>query len=250
MLSQQKAKYIKSLQIKKYRMKHSRFLVEGAKNVQELLNSKFPVELMLVTEHFYYQNKPLISATTSEIIIENPTKIASVGTLKTNEAALAVVEIPVQEKLQVGKDIVIALDDVRDPGNLGTIIRTADWYGITTIVTSKETADVYNAKVIQSSMGSFTRVKVYYEDLEQFFENNPQIHVAGAVLDGGSVAEMKVEKPMVLFMGNESNGISENLMKYIDQRITIPKYGKAESLNVAMSTSIICDNIMRIAASE
>ncbi len=246
MLSNQKAKYIKSLQIKKYRTKHSRFLVEGAKNVQELLRSDFKVELILASDSFTKENQSVLSSLAAEIIAEKPDRISSVGNYKTNDAALAVVEMPEQGPLAIGNEIIIALDDVRDPGNLGTIIRTADWFGIKTIVASKETADFYNSKVIQASMGSFLRVKVHYEDLDHFFSDHPNLPVAAAVLDGTPVSAMKAEIPMALLMGNESNGVNLNLMKHVDQRITIPKYGNAESLNVAMSTAIICDNIRRI----
>ncbi len=250
MLSNQKAKYIKSLQIKKYRVKHSRFLVEGAKNVQELLHAGFQIELLLSSDQFHAENERLIAAANLDLIIDKPAKIATVGSLKTNDAALAVVEMPSKNELEIGNDLVIALDDVRDPGNLGTIIRTADWYGVTSIIASNETADQYNPKVIQASMGSFSRVNVYYENLDEWFRSHREIPIAGAVLDGKPVAEMEVTFPLILLMGNESKGISQNLMQFVDQRITIPKYGSAESLNVAMSTAIICDNIRRLKISK
>jgi TrmH family RNA methyltransferase len=136
------------------------------------------------------------------------------------------------------------LDDVRDPGNLGTIIRTADWYGVTTIIASEETADTYNAKVIQSSMGSFTRVHMYYTNLENYLRQTT-LPVLGAFLDGENVHSCAFGEGGILVIGNEANGISPAVENFVTQRITIPRIGGAESLNAAIATAVILDNIRR-----
>jgi TrmH family RNA methyltransferase len=165
------------------------------------------------------------------------------GTFKSNEYGLAVAKIkspPIDTK---SIKTAIALDDISDPGNLGTIIRTADWYGIDTIIANEETADFYNPKVINASMGSFTRIQVHYLDLELFFQTNRHLNVFGAVLNGDDIHNTKPDFPMVLLMGNESKGIKTSILPYVNKKITIPRIGKAESLNVAVSTAIICDNL-------
>jgi TrmH family RNA methyltransferase len=137
------------------------------------------------------------------------------------------------------------LDEVRDPGNLGTIIRIADWYGINKLIFSTHTAEFYNPKVIQSSMGSFTRVQFYYGDLAQAFQDW-KLPVYGAFLEGESIHELVNPTPGVLLLGNESQGISKEVEKWVSSKITIPSFGKAESLNVAIATAIFCDNFKRL----
>jgi TrmH family RNA methyltransferase len=136
------------------------------------------------------------------------------------------------------------LDDIRDPGNLGTIMRVADWYGINKIVASEETADVYNSKVIQSSMGSFTRVNIFYTDLGRYLSESTT-PVFGAFLDGENVHEINFGKGGLIIIGNEAKGISEAVEKFVTKRITIPRFGQAESLNAAIATAVICDNVRR-----
>ena len=141
-------------------------------------------------------------------------------------------------------EFIIALDDIRDPGNLGTIIRTADWYGIHTIIASEETADFYNPKVISSTMGSFTRVNVHYEDLQNFLSKTHR-KIYGAFLQGRSIHHESFASGGIILIGNESRGISKPLEKLVTDRITIPRFGHAESLNAAIATAVICDNIRR-----
>jgi TrmH family RNA methyltransferase len=140
--------------------------------------------------------------------------------------------------------ITLVLDDVRDPGNLGTIIRSADWYGFNRIIASPETADFYNPKVISSTMGSFTRTEIYYADLAEILANAPG-KVYGAFLDGKNVHEESFGNGGLIVIGNESRGISFQYQKFITDRITIPRYGEAESLNAAVATAVICDNVRR-----
>lgn len=245
MLTNTKAKYIKSLQIKKYRKKHRSFLVEGAKNMLELLSAGYEIDCLVTTQDFYEKNRQLLNGGI-EVYIEKEEKIKGLGTLKVNDAGLAVARIPGEQPLSIGHELVLVLDDVRDPGNLGTIVRTADWYGIKKIIASEESAEFYNPKVIQATMGSFTRVEVYYRDLSVFFEEFNTLDVLGAFLEGKAVYDIDYSLPAAVVMGNESKGISGSLEKYIGKKITIPRFGEAESLNVAMSTAIICDNLRRI----
>ncbi len=246
MLSTQKIKFIKSLQIKKYRNIHSRFLVEGTKNVLELLQSSYQPELLVVSDGFMKEYDYLIKDKTLEVIPVKTEKLESISALKSNNSALAVVEIPQLNKLVIDNDVILILDDIRDPGNLGTIIRTADWFGIKKIVASSETADMYNPKVIQASMGSFTRVDLYYDDLDNFFQSYPDLFISGAVFNGKPVHQMTIHKPMGILFGNESKGINSKFERYLNERVTISKFGRAESLNVAMSVAIICDNLRRL----
>ena len=242
MIPKQQAKFVKSLKLKKYRKKASSFLVEGAKNVQELLSANYDIQHLFVTNKFL-QEYPHFSDIKHELC--NEKELISLGTFQSNEYALAVASMENQQ-LDISKfHFVIALDNVSDPGNLGTIVRIADWYGIDTILAGTGTADFYSPKVINSSMGSFARVSVHYLDLDQFFAKISTHRIYGAMLDGNNVHKVNIDSPSILLMGNESIGISNSLLKYIDYKITIPKIGSAESLNVAVSTAIICDNLFR-----
>lgn len=219
-------------------------MVEGAKNVLELLSSDYKVKNLFVTrkflDEFTHQRIPEVDCT-----ICSERELNDLGTFKTNGYAIAVAIMKSGPLDIVSDDLILALDDVSDPGNLGTIIRIADWFGITTIIASLDTADFYNPKVINSSMGSFTRVDVHYTELHDFLHSNTRHKVYGALLDGENIHQVKIDKPAILLMGNESNGIRTSLLNMIDQKITIPRIGGAESLNVAVSTAIICDNFLR-----
>ncbi|MEN2281205.1 RNA methyltransferase [Algoriphagus sp. SE2] len=247
MLSKNTVKFIKTLHQKKYRNLEQKFFVEGGKSVLELLNSDFEVELLLVTERFFKQHQKQINQLPKDLIIVTQKQLESVGQFQSNDSALAVVKMKRNQYFDRPKeDLVIALDDVRDPGNLGTIIRIADWYGIKHLLFSSQTAEFYNPKVIQASMGSFTRVKFYYGDLNEIFKKW-DCPIYGAYLGGSNIHRLEKPKSGILLMGNESNGISEELAALVTDRITIPGYGHAESLNVAIATAILCDNFKRLA---
>lgn len=220
-------------------------MVEGGKSVLEFLKSDFEVDQLLVTPKFREQNNAALRAFKGEMLEVKPSELTGVGEYSTNDAAVAVVRIkPNQEPSLVKNEFVLMLDDIRDPGNLGTIIRIADWYGIRRIVASEETADAYNSKVIQSSMGSFTRVSIFYTDLNQFLSKNT-LPVFGTFLDGDNVHETNFGLGGAIVIGNEANGISSEVEKFVTKRITIPRFGSAESLNAAIATAVICDNIRR-----
>ena len=244
MVSKSNAKFIKSLQLKKYRKQEQCFLVEGAKSVLEVLNSDYEVRQLIATEEFI-SNNPRAYPSGLEVTVTSAKQLATLGTLKTNDAAIAAVHMKPQQEIKLPSDEwAIALDNINDPGNLGTILRIADWYGIKAVVASKETADFYNPKVIASSKGSFCRVNVFYTDLSEFLIS-ASLPVYGAVMEGEDVHSTQLGQGGILVMGNEANGISEEVLQLVGRKITIPRYGKAESLNVAMATAIICDNIRR-----
>ena len=242
MLSKAKIKFIKSLQLKKYRKQEQCFVVQGAKSVQELLDSDFEVTLLVAT-HAFLDNATLSG--NAEIIVVTNKALADLGEFQSNDAALAVARTKPNDAFAVQPDeFALVLDDIRDPGNLGTIIRTADWYGIRKIIASPETADLYNPKVISATMGSFIRTKMYATELEPYLAG-VRSPVFGAYLDGSNVHQHDFGSGGLILIGNESRGISDALEKYVTQKITIPRYGEAESLNAAIATGIICDNIRR-----
>ena len=245
MLTKAKIKLIKSLHNKKDRNEHGLFLVEGEKSVEELLESNFKIDYILATKDFFEKNsKPIKEKNiTCDIVEQN--EIERVSTFESNDAALAVVFQKENSAFNTGKDeIILALDDVRDPGNLGTIIRIADWYGIKKIIASSTTVDQYNSKTISATKGSFTRVEIFYTDLADFLSNT-SLPVLGAFLNGENVHGTDFPQSGILIMGNESNGISKDVEKYVSKKITIPAFGKAESLNVAIATAVILDNWKR-----
>ncbi len=242
MISKANIKFIKSLQIKKYRKQEQCFIVEGTKSIHELLKSDFEIEMILGTSEFLETLNGNIKAEVHEV---TPKDLDGLGEFQTNESALAVAKIKPNVHLTISNDeFALVLDDIRDPGNLGTIIRTADWYGIKKIIASEETADYYNAKVVNATMGSFTRVEIYYTSLE-FYLADLKHKIFGAFLDGHDVHQHNFGKGGVIVMGNEARGISAPVEELVTDRITIPRYGHAESLNAAIATAIICDNVRR-----
>lgn len=246
MLSKNTVKFIKSLHQKKYRLESGKFFVEGEKSLVEVLQSSFTVDLLLVTQEFATKHAALLSGKAFEVLFVTPNQLEQLGQYQSNDSALAVVQMkPNQAFFPEKGELILALDGVRDPGNLGTIIRIADWYGIKKLIFSTHTAEFYNPKVIQSSMGSFTRVQFYYGDLAQAFQEW-KLPVYGTFLEGKSIHELTNPTPGVLLLGNESQGISKEVEKWVSSKITIPSFGKAESLNVAIATAIFCDNFKRL----
>lgn len=242
MISKTKLKHIKSLQVKKYRKQEQSFLVEGAKGVTELLKSSFEVEMVLATQDFIDRNTVPLRG---EVVIVNEADLLQTGTFQSNDAAVAVARMrPNTKPDPTPGEFVIALDDIRDPGNLGTIIRTADWYGLRHIVASPETADMYNPKVISATMGSFTRVNVFYTDLKTYIAESA-LPVYGAFMEGESIYHTVFSSGGLIVIGNEANGISADVEAMVTSRIAIPRRGNAESLNAAVATAIILDNVVR-----
>ena len=243
MISKGTISYIKSLQLKKYRNKAQSFLVEGAKSVLELLTARFEVTHLIGTTSFFKDNAHKLTKLNIEPETVSEKELGSLSGLKTNTTVLAVARCLPNKKFDLAADEwCLALDRIRDPGNLGTIIRTADWYGIKKILCTTDCADFYNPKVIQATMGSFTRVQPFYTDLKRCLPGYP---VYGAVMDGENVHRVKFGEGGIVLIGNEAQGISDELIPCITDRITIPGYGGAESLNAAIATAVICDNLRR-----
>lgn len=247
MLSKSLAQLVRSLHQKKYRQQEQLFLVENGKSVGEVLASDFRVDLLLCTESFYKENAVGADRQRCRVELVSADELTRVGTLESNNAAIAVVRMrPPSVGLPLPSGWTLVLDEVRDPGNLGTILRIADWYGVDTILCSETTADVYNPKVISASKGSFTRIQWWYGDVAEVLRQT-NLPVLGAFLDGDDVHRLPVADTRAgyVVMGNEANGISPALAPLVTQRITIPRYGAAESLNVGIATAVILDNLRR-----
>jgi TrmH family RNA methyltransferase len=247
MFSKQQQKYVQSLQIKKYRQEHQRFLVEGTKSVQELLKSDLETELLLCTPKFFLENEKKLKKISVEQISQS--ELEKLGTLQSNDAALAVVKMRENTPFVVEtNEFALVLDDIRDPGNLGTILRIADWYGIKKIICSDTTVDFYNPKVVSASMGSFSIILVYYSEISVYFENivkKNKIEIIGTFLNSENVHRFDFPSSGYIVLGNESNGIGAEVEKLITKKITIPRYGDAESLNVGIATAVVLDNLRR-----
>jgi len=238
-------KLIKSLHQKKYRKQQGLFFVEGEKVTNELLKSDYEIVCLFGTKDFFERNK-ISSSVTTQIVEE--ADLVSVGTFQSNNACLAVVK----QKLRIlpnldDKNIILALDNIQDPGNLGTIIRICDWYGIKQVVCSNETVDFYNPKVINASKASFLRVTCIYTDLPEFLEKakHYEKEIYAAVMNGKNIYEAELNKNALIVMGNEANGVSQDILYYVKQKISIPCFGGAESLNVAVATAVVIDNFFR-----
>lgn len=231
------------MQVKKYRLAEQCFLVQGAKAVLETLASNYRVTTLIGTEAFLQTLSTKDHA--MEVVEASEDELTRLGSVEVNTAALAVVAMGDQRKavLEDGK-FTLVLDEIRDPGNLGAIIRTADWYGVHTIVASMGTTDMYSPKVINATMGSFLRVRVHYEPLEEWLRPI-SLPVYGAFLDGKNIHEMNFGDGGLVVIGNESRGISPAVEQFVKHRVTIPRFGGAESLNASVAAAVILDNIRR-----
>lgn len=233
MLSINQKKYVNSLKQKKYRQQHQVFVVEGEKMVNELLSSGFEIEYLFVVGDSIQNYSSAIELTIDEM--------KSITSLSTPSNFFAVARQKTTKVNNGNQGLVLALDNIKDPGNLGTIIRTADWFGVKTIYCSNECVDVFNPKVVQATMGSIFRINVEYVNLLDFFKTQTDVTIYGALLEGDSVYKQGInDKNAILLMGSESFGINEELLPYITKKIMIPSFGKAESLNVAIATGILC----------
>ena len=254
MLSKSQITFINSLKQKKYREEHQLFIAEGAKIVPELLNSAIVVKQVFATSEFLRSTKIPDTIERFEIKENELERISALT--KANEV-LAVCEIPKYElnSEDLKGKLTLVLDDIKDPGNLGTIIRIADWFGIENIVCSLETVDIFNPKVVQATMGSISRIKVHYTDLIQFLNHpisNIQHPIYGALLEGKNIYTEKLSAEGFIVIGNESRGISEEVQKLITDKISIPSFshyksgeGEAESLNAAIAAAVICSEFRK-----
>lgn len=238
MVVKNQIKFIKSLQQKKYRIKHGLFVAEGIKLVSELLESNIKAYKIYTTDlkfHADHVDSELVSSL----------ELNKMSGLKNPNMVLGVFHIPEASVVNT-TDWIVALDDVRDPGNLGTIIRLCDWFGIKYLVCSPNTVDCYNPKTLQASMGSISRVNIVYSDLLEFI-NDSKLPVYGAFMNGNSVYGELLPEKGILLMGNEANGISEELERIVAKKIAIQQFGEktTESLNVATATAILLNEIRR-----
>ncbi len=242
MLSKNEIKFIQSLKQKKNRLEQGLFIAEGPKIVEEILNSNFIVERIFGTADFFNKTTAIPAGIKQQIVTE--VDLEKISCLTTPQQVVAIVEMD-QTNIETfqNKDWCLALDGIQDPGNLGTIIRTADWFGIKNIVCSNDTADIYNPKVIQSTMGSFTRVNVYYTNLNEWMATQ-QVPVYGAVLDGKNIFNLEMKDCGIILIGNEGRGIRKENMRYIKIPVTIPRLGNTESLNAAVATGIILSHLI------
>ncbi|QTD36848.1 RNA methyltransferase [Polaribacter batillariae] len=239
-ISKNQLKLITSLSQKKYRQKHKLFIAEGIKVVNELLNSSFEVATIFCTDDFD------CNLSDEKIVRILETDLKKISNLKTPNKVLGIFKIP-KEKQLANKGLIIALDAINDPGNLGTIIRLCDWFGVTQLVCSKDTVDCYNAKVVQASMGSLTRISIYYLELKTYLATT-KLPTFIADMSGNNVYKTILPAESVLIMGNEANGVSKEVRKLVSNKISIPRFGKSqetESLNVATATAILLSEFSR-----
>jgi TrmH family RNA methyltransferase len=240
MVSKNQIKLITGLQQKKYRNEHQLFLAEGVKVIQELLQSN------IVLDHLFETESIFETVPTAQKTLIKEADMKRMSALNTPSSCLAVFHIPAPKPID-SKGLIVALDDIRDPGDLGTIIRLCDWFGVTQLLCSKETVDLYNPKVIQSTMGSLCRVQVNYVDLDAFISETT-MPVFGTFMDGNNIYKEQLPFEGILIFGNEANGISSTLEQKIKNRIAIPRFGnlqQTESLNVATATAIFLSEFRR-----
>lgn len=251
MLSKQKLKDIRSLQVKKYRRETGLFLAEGEKIVEELLGSEVEIEMIVATSGWLTLH-PQAAKACRELLEADAGVLEKISTLSTPNQVVAIGKTPhpVTEMKGFGKQLVLVLDNVQDPGNLGTIIRIADWFGIGHIVCSEETAEAFNPKVVQASMGSIFRIAIDYVPLDQWIREYTErfgYPVYGTFTGGENIYAQDLDFYGLIIMGNESKGISENVRKLVSHKLTIPRFhgSGAESLNVSMATAIVCSEFRR-----
>jgi len=241
MLSKSRITLITSLKQKKYRLQHQLFVVEGIKTINEFLNSSYVLEYLYAINEF--EN---VSSDMQTIVSE--VELKKISFLKNTNSALAIFKMKPAEKIDESK-LLVGLDNVRDPGNLGTIIRLCDWFGVTDLICNSETVDCYNSKVVQATMGSLTRVNVTYLNLEEYLFEKKSMPVFGTFMEGDNLYSTDLNTASgIVVLGNEANGVSKQIEELVTQKITIPKFGavqKTESLNVAMATSIVLSEFKR-----
>lgn len=253
MISKTKIRFIKSLQNKKVRDEERLFVIEGDKLVKEFLLAKIQIHTLVAKPEFISGLHSDLKKLVNNIDEVKYEELKQISTLKTPHNALAIVQMPEHEMImsEIIKQFCVALDFVQDPGNMGTIIRAAGWFGIKNIVCSFDCVDVYNSKVIQASMGALLHVNVFYADLKILLTNSIKnsVPVFGTMLEGESIYDHKLDNKGIILLGNESKGISDELIPFITEKIRIPKYSHAkegiDSLNVGMAASVVFSEFLR-----
>ena len=242
MVTKKQISIIRSLKQKKYRDKHKLFFVEGDKIVKEVMDSSYQVADIYASPSWKEKNPG------QDVIEIGERQLAQISSQITPNGVFALVHMPEPMKLPpLFSGFTLLLDGISDPGNMGTILRIADWFSVECVVCSPNCVDRYNPKVLQSSMGSFVRVQVVYTELASFIKgHNDQAPIYAMVMDGKSIYNNRFEKNSLVVIGNESRGISEEVLNEIDKKIAIPSYGKADSLNAAIAAGIACSEYKRV----
>ncbi len=239
MITKAQIKQIQSLKYARDRAEEGLFVVEGVKMVEELLKSSFEIRYLFATKDW---EKPADMRIVPLEIIEE-WELERISSLTSPNKVLAVVKIPATNLPgNLNDELILLLDQISDPGNMGTIIRTAEWFGISRVVASDDSVDFWNPKVVQASMGSVLRMKLNSASISDFLENNRQFPVYGTLLDGDELDKINLTSSGIIIIGNESHGISKNIQSYITRKITIPaaKTSESESLNASIATAIVC----------
>ena len=251
MLSKQQLAFIRSLHQKKFRQMYGKFLVEGDKLVRELLHSGFKIDAIYSVNDWQMTSHTPDESPDNQLkhVFISENELKKISTHETPNQVLAVVDIPkpkpgaIYTKLNTG--LYLACDELNDPGNAGTIIRTAEWFGVDAIFFSENSVDIYNPKVVNAAKGSLFRIPCYYEDLGNIFEANRHLSVYGTFMDGENIYESNLDKNAFVLIGNEANGISHELTPFIHHRISVPAFGKAESLNAGVATGVVLSEFRR-----
>lgn len=240
MLSKTQSKYIRSLALQKFRKEHQSFIAEGEKIVAEWLSSAHKIEMIVALEEWINTNQALIKKHPEALVISvTEGELQQISTLQTaNKALIVAKELPLPSLDNIN-DWCIALDGIRDPGNMGTILRIADWYGIQHVVCSPDCVDVFSPKVVQAAMGAHLRVSIYESDIETFIDKNPLPAIA-ATLGGTNVYDMPQLDKGIIIIGNEAKGVQTSIIEKTKYNTTIPRIGGAESLNAGVSAGILC----------
>ncbi|HEY4876322.1 MAG TPA: RNA methyltransferase [Puia sp.] len=244
MLVKSQVKYIQSLGQKKFRDEDGSFIAEGVKIINELLfTPNTSLIRLFATENWNETNKAVIKDLPDKLTLVKESELERISFLQTPNQVVGIFKKPVFKSADIEKTITLLLDEIQDPGNLGTIIRTADWFNIKKIFCSKESADAFNPKVVQSTMGSIARVEVMHADLQTILDNHPDMPLYAATLQGENIFETKKISKGFILIGNESKGIKPELLKSSVHQITIPKLGNAESLNAAVAAGIVMSSL-------
>ena len=246
MITKSDVKYIQSLAHKKFREEEGVFVIEGTKMVGELIQ-EFPDKIVhLYATQQWVDEVVREKILDSKISVIDEMTLGKISQLKSPNQVIAVVKIPThQSKDNSTSKLTVVLDQIQDPGNLGTIIRTCDWFGVQSIVCSLDTVDAYNPKTVQSAKGSLLRMNIQYADLITYLSSKKGVAIYAAALNGNSIYEIEVKEPSIIIVGNEASGISKEVMVLANQTITIPKIGKAESLNAGIATAIILSHFTK-----
>jgi len=241
-LSKNKAAFIRQLAFKKHRLAQAAFVLEGKKGTEALLASDYTIKCIVGTSFFFLKNKNIVETFPSTIEVFKAPKesLSRLGSLVHNHEVLAVAAIPKPTEPHLS-GLTLALDGIQDPGNLGTIIRIADWYGIRTILCAQTTVELYNPKVLQASMGSFLKVDLHYVDLPDYLKSL-NLPIVGAMLEGKPVRDFAFPDHGILVIGNESHGIQPAIQAVLTDSVFIPRYGTANSLNASIATAVLCDH--------